>query len=216
MANVILRGSERTALADSRVIGPADPSERLEVSVILRRRAAQVLRARTAALAAGNRDVSHLSREEFAAQHGADEPDLAAVRLFANRYDLRVVQEHVARRTLVLSGTVAQFRTAFSVELNEVAHPNGTYRGRTGAVHLPTELDGIVEAVLGLDNRPQAKPHFRLKSAAGSGLKPRARAGSSVSYTPVQIAGFYGFPAGTGKGQCVGIIELGGVFDRRI
>ena len=212
MATVILKGSERTAVAQSRVVGPADPTERLEVSILVRRRAAQLLRARTAALAAGNRDVGHLTQEEFAVQHGADEPDMAAVRTFASRYGLRIVQEHAARRTLVLSGTVAQFSAAFSVELNLVTHPDGTYRGRTGAIHLPPKLDGIVEAVLGLDNRPQAKPHFRIRSAAGSRLKTRARASSSVSYTPVQVAALYGFPAGTGKGQCVGIVELGGGF----
>jgi len=217
MATVILQGSERTAVAKSRVIGPTDPAERLEVSIIVRRRASQALRARTAALAAGDRGVGHLTREEFAAQHGADASDMAAVRTFANRHGLSIVQEHAARRTLVLSGTVGQFRAAFSVDLNEVAHPDGTYRGRTGAIHLPAELDGIVEAVLGLDNRPQANPHFRLRAAASSPpassrLKPRARASTSVSYTPVQVAALYGFPTGTGKGQCVGIIELGGGF----
>src|SRR5471032_209273 len=147
MATVILKGSERTAVAASRVVGPADPAQRLEVSVIVRRRAAEVLRARTAALAAGDRSVGQLTREEFAAQHAADAPDMAAVRTFAGRYDLRIVQEDAARRTLVLSGTVAQFRSAFSVERNEVAHPDGTYRGRTGPIHLPAELDGIGEAV---------------------------------------------------------------------
>jgi kumamolisin len=217
MATVILKGSERTAVAKSRVVGPTDPSERLEVSIIVRRRAAQVLRARTAALAAGNRGVGHLTREEFAAQHSAEAPDMAAVRTFAGRHDLSIVQEQAARRTLVLSGTVAQFRAAFSIELNEVAHPDGTYRGRTGAIHLPAELDGIVEAVLGLDNRPQAKPHFRIRPEASNGLaasrpNARARASASVSFTPVQVAALYGFPVGTGKGQCVGIIELGGGF----
>jgi kumamolisin len=217
MANVILKGSERTAVAHSRVVGPADPAERFEVSIIVRRRAAQVLRARTAALAAGNRSIGQLTREEFATQHGADAPDMAAVRTFAGKHDLRIVQEHAARRTMVLSGTVAQFASAFAVELNAVAHPDGTYRGRTGPIHLPAELDGIVEAVLGLDNRPQAKPHFRLRSAASerspSGrLKTRAHASPSVSYTPVQVAALYGFPMGTGKGQCVGIVELGGGF----
>ena len=212
MATVILQGSERTAVAHSRVVGPADPAERFEVSIIVRRRAAQVLRARTAALAAGNRSIGHLTQEEFAAQHGADAPDMAAVRRFAGKHDLRIVQEHLARRTLVLSGTVAQFASAFSVELNVVSHPDGTYRGRTGPIHIPAQLDGIVEAVLGLDNRPQARPHFRLRSAANSRSKTQARASAPVSYTPVQVAALYGFPTGTGKGQCVGIVELGGGF----
>jgi kumamolisin len=35
-------------------------------------------------------------------------------------------------------------------------------------------------------------------------------ASGSTSYTPTQVAGFYGFPEGAGEGQCVALIELGG------
>ena len=51
MATVILKGSERTTLPGARVIGPADPAERLEVSVLVRRRSLQTLQTRVAALA---------------------------------------------------------------------------------------------------------------------------------------------------------------------
>ena len=37
---------------------------------------------------------------------------------------------------------------------------------RSGSLQVPAELDGIIVAVLGLDNRPQAAPHFRLASTA--------------------------------------------------
>jgi kumamolisin len=204
MATLTLKGSERSAVAHARSLGPANPEERLEVTVLVRRRAAQVLRARTAALAAGNRAAGYLTREEFASRHGAEARDLAAVRAFATAHGLAVVQESAARRTVVLSGTVARFSAAFSVKLRQFEHPGGSYRGRTGPIKLPVVLGGVVEAVLGLDNRPQAQPHFRR-------LKPIATA-TPVSYTPLQVATIYGFPSGTGKGQCVGIIELGGGF----
>jgi kumamolisin len=67
---------------------------------------------------------------------------------------------------------------------------------------VPADLSGIVEAVFGLDNREQASPHFRRRRAAST----------AVSYTPLQVASAYGFPAGTGQGQCVALIELGGGF----
>jgi kumamolisin len=217
MTNIILKGSDRSKVEHAQARAPADPNERFEVSLIIRRRSAQVLRARAAALAAGNRTAGHLSREEFAIQHGADEPDLAAVRAFAAAHGLVVVAEDAPRRTVVLSGTVARFDQAFSVQLQRFEHPGGSYRGRTGPIRLPPELDGIVQAVLGLDNRPQAKPHFRAQSTKPSSRKGRSgkkskkkRAANPVSYTPVQVAALYGFPSGNGKGQCVGIIELGG------
>jgi len=183
--------------------------------MIIRRRARQALQTRVAQLTAGNRAAGILSREDFAREHGADPADLEAVRNFAKANGLNVVSEHAARRTVVLSGTVAQFNAAFSVKLQKFSHPTGTYRGRTGAIQLPQELDGVIEAVLGLDNRSQAKPHFRVRPAGNdkkNKKKKHADAAAPVSFTPSQVASLYGFPSGTGAGQCVAIIELGGGF----
>jgi kumamolisin len=210
MAKVILKGSERAAVQGAQVLAPADATERLEVSMIIRRRGRKALQTRVAQLAAGDRTTGTLSREEFAKEHGADPVDLAAVRKFAAAHGLTVVQEHAARRTVVLSGTVAEFNDAFSVRLQKFSHPEGAYRGRIGAIMLPQELDGVVEAVLGLDNRPQAKPHFRVRPV-GNGKKKHAKE-AATSFTPTQVASLYGFPSGTGAGQCVAIIELGGGF----
>jgi kumamolisin len=209
MAKVTLKGSERTPVQGAKVLAPADPKERLEVSMIIRRGARPALQTRVAKLAAGNRSVGFMSREEFAKEHGADPADLAKVRKFAAAHGLIVALEHAARRTVVLSGTVEQFNTAFSVQLQKIAGPSGTYRGRTGPLQLPQELDGIVEAVMGLDNRPQAKAHFRVRPTS-SGNKKQAGTTAPVSFTPLQVASLYGFPSGTGEGQCVAIVELGG------
>jgi kumamolisin len=149
-----------------------------------------------------------MSREEFAVAHGADAADFSAVRAFANAHGLQVLQEHAARRTVVLSGTAAQFCAAFAVQLHRMGLAGGAYRGRTGEIRLPPELDGIVEAVLGLDNRPQARPHFRVRPVGDA--NSRAASPPSVSFTPTQIAQLYGFPDGGGDGQCVALIELGG------
>ena len=201
MANIPLRGSERVAMPGARIVAPADPTERLEVTLLLRRRACEELRTHAAQLAAGSAPAP-LTREEFAARHGADAADFAAVRAFAAAHGLTVVLEHAARRTVILSGTVAQFNAAFNVQLQRMQHDSCSYRGRTGSVELPDSLQGVVEAVLGLDSRPQAQAHFRVRSAASN----------ATSYTPTQVASLYGFPAGTGAGQCVAIIELGGGF----
>ncbi|HTD74414.1 MAG TPA: S53 family peptidase [Steroidobacteraceae bacterium] len=202
MANIPLKGSERVVMPGAKVLAPADPTERLEVTVLVRRRASQELRSHVATLASGKSAAAPLSREEFSARHGADPADLAAVRAFAAAHGLAVVLENAARRTVMLSGTVAQFNTAFQVQLQQMRHGSCSYRGRTGGVALPSALNGIVEAVLGLDSRPQAAAHFRVRPAASA----------ATSFTPTQIASLYGFPASTGAGQCVAIIELGGGF----
>jgi kumamolisin len=208
MARVDLAGSERSALPGAQVVGPADSSERIQVSVIVRRGAADELRSRAAALSTGGQSRGYLTREQFANRHGATPADLGAVRAFAAAQGLRVVLEHAARRTVVLEGTVGEFGSAFGVRLMRMRYPGGSYRGRTGLISVPDELHGIVEAVLGLDNRPQAQPHFRLASGQ---VRPHPRGkASSTAYTPLQVASLYGFPSGDAQGECIGLIELGG------
>jgi kumamolisin len=190
-------------------VGKADPAERLEVTVLLRRRNAAALSEHVNKLARRESAGNHLSREQFEEQFGADTTDIATIRTFADAHGLAVVQEHAGRRTVVLSGTAAQFNDAFGVELQRFEYEGGSYRGRVGAVQLPDELDGVVEAVLGLDDRPAAKPHFRPRPSPGN-VRWRANSGSATSFTPLKIASLYKFPTGTGKGECVAIIELGG------
>ena len=135
MAKILLKGSERSPLPGARIVAPANPDERLEVSVLVRRRGHQAMQARVAQLAAGKR-VAQLSREEFAREHGADPSDFAKVRAFAESQGLKVLEEHAARRTVILSGTVAQFSAAFGVQLHHVSCAGCTYRGRTGGIYL--------------------------------------------------------------------------------
>jgi len=204
-----LLGSERAPMLGAKSIGKANPQERLEVSVLLRSRAADQLKDRVMKLHKGQ-GGAHLKREEFAKQFGAAPGDLDAVKKFAQTQGLAIVQEDLARRTVVLSGTVQQFNEAFGVDLQQFEHESGSYRGRTGAIHLPDELSGIVQAVLGLDNRPQARPHFRTRPPQGNVQWRLATA--ACSYTPTDLASLYRFPAGNGKGECIAIIELGGGF----
>jgi kumamolisin len=220
MAKRPLKGSERAALPDARAIGPADQHERLEVTVILRSQASTMLEEHVSRLERGDRSAGALSRDAFASAHGASAADRAAVKAFAHSHGLSVVQEHAARRTIILAGTVAQFNQAFGVELKRYDYPGGSYRGREGAIQIPEELGDIIEAVLGLDNRPQARAHFRIRTPQRrSDSGPRGRTSSSarasaaaVSYKPTQLASLYEFPQGTASGQCVAIVELGGGF----
>ena len=72
MAKVPLKGSERAAVPGARPLSPAEAAERMEVSVIVRRRGPGELQSRVAALASGERSRGVMSRDEFARAHGAD------------------------------------------------------------------------------------------------------------------------------------------------
>ncbi|MFZ3211944.1 MAG: S53 family peptidase [Terriglobales bacterium] len=205
--HVALVGSERSPMAGAREVGPANPDERLEVSIRLRSRAGKKPPLTAEALAQPLEQRKLLTRDQLEKQHGADPASIGQIEAFAREHGLSVVEASAARRTVVLSGTVATMNAAFGVELKQFEHPNGTYRGRTGPVHIPAELQDTIEGVFGLDNRPQAKPHFRRRKDS-SGARAHA---SSVSYTPLQVATAYNFPGGAdGSGECIALIELGG------
>jgi kumamolisin len=213
---VELKGSTRAALPGGKDVGPADPKQRIEVTVLLRRgsKPGEFPSAEELAKAAAQlpRQRKYLTREEFAHTHGASSADLEKIRAFANQYHLKVVSENRASRTVKLSGTVEAFNAAFSANLRHYQHASGTYRCRTGALTIPADLDGVIKGVFGLDNRPQAKAHFRLRK---TNPKVNAKA-ANVSYSPLQVAHAYEFPSGsnaTGAGQCIGVIELGGGYN---
>jgi kumamolisin len=154
-----------------------------------------------------------LTRSEYEARFGADPKDVEQVQAFATAHGLKVEGVNLGARSVILSGIVAAFSEAFQVELAHYESSRGPYRGRTGPVHIPASLEGVILSVHGLDNRPQARTHFRIRSNARGTAAPHANASTSVSYTPVQVAKLYDFPAGAnGQGQTVGIIELGGGF----
>jgi len=205
---VELRGSTKEALPGGRDTGPAAANERITVSVMLRRGSKPADFPRVAETGARlPRERRYLSREEFARSHGAAMADLEKVRAFAKQYGLQVESENRATRMVKLSGTVHQMCQAFGADLRRTEHTSGTYRCRQGTLTIPGDLEHVVEGVFGLDNRPQAKTHFRRRKTR-PGIRAEAAA---VSYSPVQVAKAYAFPTGvTGAGQCIAVIELGG------
>jgi kumamolisin len=100
------------------------------------------------------------SREEFARQYGADPADLEKVRAFAQQEGLTVISSDPGTRTVAVSGTAAQMEQAFGVKLLTAQSGGQTLRVRAGMIYLPAELQPIVEAVLGLDNRPPARSGY--------------------------------------------------------
>ncbi len=225
--HVPLKGSERVVVPGAKAIGTANPDQLLQVTVLLRSRAqAEDAKTGNTKATTGERaavetlqkqrseERQHLTREKFLEQRGALEEDARRVEEFAQEYGLSIVETSLAKGSVKLAGSVASFDRAFDVELVNYEHPDGSYRGRTGPVHIPTELDGIVTAVLGLDNRPQARPHFRThKPAITAHASAQQPAGT---FTPLQVAQAYDFPGSTdGAGQSIAIIELGGGFRSR-
>jgi kumamolisin len=197
---VEVRGSLKRSPENGQPLGKANPRERVDVTVLLRRRPGSAVPA-----ALGTTAVPPLSIEQLEAKHGAAPDDIKALKAFAKSHGLTVVRVNPGQRTVVLTGTIARISLAFSTELNMQQMEKGVFRTRSGPLYVPEALGPIVEGVFGLDNRPAATPKFRRLSVA-------ARAGST-SYTPLQVAAAYEFPSDVqGNGQSIALLELGGGF----
>jgi kumamolisin len=208
---VVLPGSEKAPLPAATSEKPVRPASVITVSVIVKRKTP---------LNASRLGKDRLTRAQYRQKHAADPAAVKVVRTFAKESGLTVDKgtPEPGRRTLKLTGTVAAMQHAFGVKLVEKTLDGKVYRVREGSIQIPAALAGAVEAILGLDNRPQAQPHFRVlgssinANTAGTGGFARAHAAAAgTSFTPVQVGQLYQFPQGANaKGQTIGIIELGG------
>ncbi|MBD5604717.1 MAG: S8 family serine peptidase [Candidatus Eremiobacteraeota bacterium] len=191
---VTIAGSERSrpqAAVPQTAIRPQthEPDARVEVTIVVRRRAPLA--------ATGARQT----RAGFARAYGADPVDVAAIERFALESGLVVLEANYARRSVVVDGPAAAIAAAFGATMTTYDEAGVTYRARTGSLSVPAALGDIVEGVFGIDERPQARAQFRPAAA------------TSTSYSPVQVADAYGFPAdATGAGETIALIELGGGF----
>ena len=174
-------GSGRAAAPGAHDHQPLDPTTPIEVTVVLRRRSDGEL--------------------------GANPDDLSTVTAALSAAGLEIVATDAPSRRVRVRGAAGALGELFGTSLEQVTSraPNGstvTHRQRTGELSVPAALGDRVMAVLGLDDRPQARTQFRLAAAT-----------PATSYTPPELGQVYRFPDGTdGTGQSVAIIELGGGF----
>lgn len=194
---VALKGSEKRLIPGSVEVGKPDPNQPIEITVVLRGRDYPREPGR----------VRCIRREEFPDLYGPAPNHLAELRRFAAEHNLAVGSHTHGSRNIKLSGTMANMEAAFGAQLTryKVEGRNFQYRGREGELQIPEEIESFVIAVLGLDDRPQAKSHHRVRKATPHAAAP-------ASYNPPQVAKLYDFPPGDGSGQTIGIIELGGGF----
>lgn len=179
---------------EPRYLGPHSTDATMEITVVLRRRGAQPAPARWPAKPAE-------SRTSFGDRFGADPADVERMRSFAHDHDLQETDCQLHRRSMRLRGSISALQKAFGVQLGRYEMADG--QQFTGCLHAPQPSQTLgphVIAVLGLDQRPIAKAHFRL-----------AKQQPSQSFTPLQVGQLYEYPDGTdGSGQTIALIELGG------
>ncbi len=215
LSRVSFPKSERKGPTGATVTGKTDPQQVISVSVIVKRKNHLDIEA------LGGR---HLSQQEFSEKYAADPANFDHLRDFAHKNGLAIDEaaSSLARRTIVLRGPANKLEAAFGVDLNDYEKEGKRFHSYTGTISMPQEHAEPVEAVLGLDSHPIARPHFRLldnkKRKKPTHPKPTPSptppAAHSGSFNPPQVAQLYGFPTSVnGAGQTIGILELGGGYN---
>ncbi|MHB2017875.1 MAG: S53 family peptidase [Candidatus Xenobia bacterium] len=131
---------------------------------------------------------------------------LGQLSAFAKANHLAVESIDPRTNTVKLQGTALSCQKAFGVQLNTYKPKDGAaFRAYEGAVKLPRALAGNVQAVLGLSDRPVARPlhHILNKADFGGG------------YSAPEVGAMYNFPKNMdGTGQTIGILEFGGGYNQ--
>ncbi len=207
-----LLGSTRLPVPGARNAGPVDPNEPITLTVRVRSRpgsqAIEDYVAEQSALPLDQR--SYLTQDQLRAKAGADPADLDKVEDVAHRHNLIVAYRSVAERVIVLRGRISDMLAAFPADVHIFHHADGAYRGRRGAILIPTELKDVVTGVFGYDTRPKHRARVRHMAHLGAGGTEHS------GQSPGEFADRYQFPTEQGgvdldgAGQTIGIIELGG------
>jgi len=207
MADVLrftaVRGSHRIPLNGARVLHRCNPRVEIDVTLKLRRKAPLPPLAHKA--------DPPLTHDQLGERYGATQEDVEAVTHALSDLGINVGASDLATRSVHVSGTVSAMERAFNLHLFDYEHAtHGNYRGYVGAIHVPTDISERVVGVFGLDTRRAVRRRPNQVHYAQNAPRSLQHAIPPSWYTPEQLAQHYGFPAGDGAGDTIGILEFGG------
>jgi kumamolisin len=206
-----LIGSERTLATSASIVGRLKPGRLVRITVLVRPEkdpeSNELAGFATQLASSPLRERAPLSREAYTATYGIAPSDVRRVMQFARKYGLRVVgQPNRGARTVDLQGTATTMGRVFGVELVRVQEQGNIYRSYTGPISIPSDAENLIENIFGFSTRPQVSPRIAYLPRPGIAA-PHVGA---AAFTADQVAKAYNFPAATGKGQTIAILELGG------
>lgn len=161
----------------------------------------------------------YLTPEEFAIRFGANEMDYSALKewVIANR--LTISQESIARTSLTVRGSVAQFEELFRTQLNDYRSPDGqTFYSASIEPTLPNAIASLVVGVIGLTNSVQYAPLAKVyKSLGEDPVLPdpdtAGGTGPGGAYSAADLRKAYEVPTfGHLARQTIALFEQGGFY----
>ena len=155
-----------------------------------------------------------LEHDQFVYQFGSIEDELNLVINWASANNLTVLESGLDIATVKVTGTAGDFNRLFGIVLETVTTDTRTYQTHYGNLVIPTEINHVVDLILGLDNSTKLGSYAILDTDAHvlASIDPNLISNP----TPVDLALAYQFPRAAGgdlvqgANTCVGIVELGG------
>src|SRR5215468_7744591 len=153
--HVELAGSRRAPPQDAVRLRDVDPHDHIEVTVTLKGPDLPPL---------DQMPERALSRAEIDEKWGVPAANVQKVESVLRSYGLHVQDVKQAGRSLRVSGSAAAIVAAFQPKLGIYrVLGQGEIRGREGSLMVPSELDGLITGVDGLDQRRMAHRHAQAK-----------------------------------------------------
>jgi subtilase family serine protease len=146
---------------------------------------------------------------------GAEANAVTKLVKFVKDKGLKLVESSATDGLVSVKGDVDAFKKALGCTFNHYRNEvsKAEYSIAHGEIHLPEDIIDHIGAITGLhpgvkkarrDNNTPAEPE--------TGGKKEAPAERFLGYTPQEIESAYNFPSGTGSGQTIGLVELGGTY----
>src|SRR5580698_5419034 len=141
---------------------------------------------------------TYANRKALSKATGADPDDVEVLRKYCKRFGLEVVE--VSWRAASIGGPVEQLVKAFGATVAIFEDGGGMrFRHRSEALHVPSEVATVVRGIFGMHQWPRSRKLGSLQR-------------HSTPLLGREVAERYAFPDADGRGQTIGIVQLGGVF----
>lgn len=132
-----------------------------------------------------------------------EESALEGIKKFTDLYGLEITEKDLTAQMIKITGTVKQFSEALGVVFHWFTSTEGEPSLHyNGVLSLPEEVELLITCITGLQKGLRREKRSKIQTL-------RSYAGG---YSPEQVANVYHFPKGTGKGEVIGLIELGGEY----
>ena len=193
-------------------IGFPDPKEKIEVRAHSTPTypSDDILSEMAIALSDDISSREYLIRSDLEEYFGIPEADLDEIKCYFEEFGISIKDVSRLARNILLEGELASFEEAFHTQIGIYKnHQKKTYLNYSGYLYLPPNLASKFLWIRGIN----PEYHTERRNPTKPMDDPNSSNADNLGYNPLLLAKAYNFPKElTGRGQCIGIVELGGKF----